>query len=930
MIAVSRLACRVLCAVAMLGTLGFAGAAPASGAHPAAAAATAAGGPARCAPCAVGGMLAPLGVHAATRAGASMAAALPDEQLVRDATTHRISLVWAGIQHRLNSSATLAALGLSDRPITLLTDAEAAAIPEGEALRLRLAHGLVYPLSPIASGHARLSLSAPSAAPGAGLTIEGRAFAPAETVQIAHGGLTSTLQAGPAGTFSLGLTVPSGTVVGSVLRVHAYGLTSHTFEVEPISVVAAGPAPALTAQPAAPAPGTALQVNGSGFAPSERVDLFLAQGVSALEVMADGSGSFAGVQMAIPTTLSARRHSLIAFGLSSRLLAETSVAVGGAGARLAGISVNRYTVPPGGLAVVGLTGFAPGELVKISFAGRQVFALPVDATGSLRDAGFAVPASIANGAYPLEAIGTASGREARTSLTVSAIVPRIAVTPATQIAPGTPLQVRGSGFAAGEAVTIALNSAAVRTDPAQVLTSAGGTFEATIIPLAATLAGTNTVAATGAASRSTAIATVTAAIAASAVWYLAGGDTHAGSHTAIALVNPDTQPATVAVTLAGTDGPTIPYRTTMPAGSRTTIDVNTIAGSGRYVFATVQADRAIGAQETVYRDGGDFRTAIGVRAALTTWYLAEGYTGLTFREHIHLYNPGAAPAQVDVQLLPFNGRRPVTVQRTVPAGHGAVLDINAGLPGQSVAAIVHSDRAIVADRVLTFGAGGYGATEQAGAGAPATTWLFAEGSSLHGFETYLTVLNPSLSQRARVTATFFDRSGAALGNATVVIEPRHRGNIRVNDVVRASGIATILSSTVPVVAERPLYFGAPNAGRAAGSDVLGRNGGGLRWLFPEGGSVPDGREFLLLQNPSGQAATVHVQFFGEAGPLATRDVQLPPRSRVTLDVRRDVASLPAGPHSSLLTSTNGVPVIAEQSLYGGDLTIGDSTAGIAG
>ena len=75
---------------------------------------------------------------------------------------------------------------------------------------------------------------------------------------------------------------------------------------------------------------------------------------------------------------------------------------------------------------------------------------------------------------------------------------------------------------------------------------------------------------------------------------------------------------------------------------------------------------------------------------------------------------------------------------------------------------------------------------------------------MNNFETYLTILNPDSSQPAAVTATFFDQAGNVLGNDTIVIDPLRRGNIKVNDFVRSSGIATILSANIPVVADLDL------------------------------------------------------------------------------------------------------------------------------
>jgi hypothetical protein len=49
----------------------------------------------------------------------------------------------------------------------------------------------------------------------------------------------------------------------------------------------------------------------------------------------------------------------------------------------------------------------------------------------------------------------------------------------------------------------------------------------------------------------------------------------------------------------------------------------------------------------------------------------------------------------------------------------------------------------------------------------------------------------------------------------------------------------------------------------------------------------------------------------------------------TVSVPRDVPALPPGLHSALVHSTNGVPIIAEQSTYSDSFTKGDGEAGIA-
>jgi hypothetical protein len=181
-----------------------------------------------------------------------------------------------------------------------------------------------------------------------------------------------------------------------------------------------------------------------------------------------------------------------------------------------------------------------------------------------------------------------------------------------------------------------------------------------------------------------------------------------------------------------------------------------------------------------------------------------------------------------------------------------------------------------------------------------------------------------------VTATFYNQKGAVLGTRTILVDAHRRGNVKLNDVVHATGVATILTSDVPIVAERPMYFGAPNgSGPSGGSDVFGRNGGGTRWLFPEGDTGGSAREFLLFENPTAEQAPVSVTFFTSGGQAIPFTLLLPPRGRSTVDVLRSVSALAPGQHSAQVTSINAVPIVVEQSIYHNGFSAGDGTEGIA-
>jgi hypothetical protein len=234
----------------------------------------------------------------------------------------------------------------------------------------------------------------------------------------------------------------------------------------------------------------------------------------------------------------------------------------------------------------------------------------------------------------------------------------------------------------------------------------------------------------------------------------------------------------------------------------------------------------------------------------------------------------------------------------------------------------------VASRTIFFGDHQQGADSKAGATDTHTTLLFAEGSTNNGFEEYLTMLNPSATQQAQVTATFYDRQGHTLGTKTIVVDPLHRGNIRVNDVVQNTAISTRLQSTSPIVAERAMYFGAPNGGSAGGTVVFGRPAPQNGWAFATGDTQPGHSEFELLFNPNAASSTIQASYYADNGQVVQQTFTLPGNTRMNVDVTQAVPGLARGYHGVILHTLNGVSFIAEQALYtsNGSSSIGFGSA----
>lgn len=105
---------------------------------------------------------------------------------------------------------------------------------------------------------------------------------------------------------------------------------------------------------------------------------------------------------------------------------------------------------------VSIGGFSPGEAVWIRFDGMLVTWLYCDAAGAATGSGWIPPRP--RGTYSVEAKGALSGRSVSAPFTV---MPGLLLAP-NHGTPGTPIAASFSGFAAGEPVTIALDTLAFR------------------------------------------------------------------------------------------------------------------------------------------------------------------------------------------------------------------------------------------------------------------------------------------------------------------------------------------------------------------------------------------------------------------------------------------------------------------------------------
>jgi hypothetical protein len=106
-------------------------------------------------------------------------------------------------------------------------------------------------------------------------------------------------------------------------------------------------------------------------------------------------------------------------------------------------------------------------------------------------------------------------------------------------------------------------------------------------------------------------------------------------------------------------------------------------------------------------------------------------------------------------------------------------------------------------------------------------------------------------------------------------------------------------------------WGLLQADRALGyTEPAALSGGSL--YFAEGCTGPGFDTYALLENPGGDVARAALCFYSPQGPSSILDVDIPPRSRLTLHLNQLV---PAGDVSTRVTLPEGSPVRVQRSMY---------------
>ena len=210
---------------------------------------------------------------------------------------------------------------------------------------------------------------------------------------------------------------------------------------------------------------------------------------------------------------------------------------------------------------------------------------------------------------------------------------------------------------------------------------------------------------------------------------------------------------------------------------------------------------------------------------------------------------------------------------------------------------------------------------------PGNDWLFAEGHVDAHFQENLVLAN--FSQNSVVATVKLEHTNNQVQVYQVTVNSESQATFDVNWAFNqcshssnpCSGdiSAEVITQTGPIVAERVMYF--HYSGESGETDVVGQAGPASQttYSFAEGNAIGTFHEYLTLQNPMGNTATVAVRLFFNH-TVIEQVLNLPVYSRTTIDVNSLIdpivrAYAPHDAEVSVVVQSFTGPIMVERPLY---------------
>jgi hypothetical protein len=324
-------------------------------------------------------------------------------------------------------------------------------------------------------------------------------------------------------------------------------------------------------------------------------------------------------------------------------------------------------------------------------------------------------------------------------------------------------------------------------------------------------------------------------------WYLAEGYTAPNFDTFVLVQNPNGKDVRVDMTFMREGQAPVDASFTVAGMSRFTLNLKSVPGLETTAVSTkVTATGDVICERSMYFTyqgyvGG--HNSMGVPDPEQKWYLAEGYTALSYDTYVLVQNPGNEAANVKMSFLRKDGYQKEVTFRLSPRSRKTVrVDDVPGFEEAEVSTEVTSDVDVVAERAMYFNANGRdGGHDCVGVARPSERWYLAEGYTGGSFDTWVLIMNPG--NKPVTVRTTFMRSDGHKSSRNDALGPRSRFTIHVDEQpgFENAEVSTLVEGQggSEVIAERAMYFVYQDLW-SDGHDAAGVSRASTTWFFAEG------------------------------------------------------------------------------------------------
>jgi hypothetical protein len=303
-----------------------------------------------------------------------------------------------------------------------------------------------------------------------------------------------------------------------------------------------------------------------------------------------------------------------------------------------------------------------------------------------------------------------------------------------------------------------------------------------------------------------------------------------------------------------------------------------------------------------------------------TRYFAEGASNDFFSTRIGLLNPSATErATVVLRFLGSSGATTWTTRvldRTTHSQSVPFVVEDTIPPDNDFSVVIESDRPIVCDRTMTWDRRGFGSHAESAIVAPATTWYLAEGATHGAFDLFYLFANPA-DDAVNVSVEYLRPAPLTPILKTYALAPHERRTIWVDQEgpeLAAADVSARITADRPILVERSMYASTATQPFAAGHNGAGVPAAVTRWFLAEG-ATGFFDLYVLIANAADSDAQITMTYLLPSGETIERTRVVARHSRLTIDVASEDARLANTPVSTIIESTNAVPVVVERAMW---------------